>query len=177
MPGTLLGSAFTEYERGVLSKVSDMGAVAVLCRVGSLVCGVPVEHVTETMRPLPIDPLAGAPPFVRGVSVVRGAPVPVIDAARMLGSPEALARSSSPGMFVALRVAGRVVALSVDSVVGVASLPAASLEDLPPLLHDASAEAVSAIGTHDSQLLLVLSAARLAPPSVWAAFDARGSRP
>ncbi len=151
------------------TKRGAVGEMAVLSRVGSLVCGVPVEHVIETMRALPVEPLVGAPSFVRGVALVRGSPVPVIDAARLLGATDAV--STGRGMFLALRAGGRTVALEVDAVVGVSALRTGTLETIPPLLADAS-EVISAIGTHDSSLLVVLGSARLAPASVWAAFDA-----
>jgi len=56
-----------------------------LCHVGSFVCALPVEHVVEIMRPLPIRHLEDVPPFVLGVALVRGAPAPVVDVARLLG--------------------------------------------------------------------------------------------
>ncbi|HEY4016238.1 MAG TPA: chemotaxis protein CheW [Polyangiaceae bacterium] len=140
--------------------------------MGSLVCAVPAEHVSETMRALPIEPIAGAPPFVRGLSVVRGSPVPVLDAARIVGAPSPGTAAGS-GMFVTLRTGGRVAALAVEAVIGVATVPPGSLERLPPLLRDADADMVSAIGTHDAALMFILNSARLAPASVWEAFDRR----
>jgi purine-binding chemotaxis protein CheW len=77
--------------------------VCLLTRVGSRTCAVPVELVSETMRPLPIAPLAAMPPFVLGLSVVRGTPVPVIDAPRLLGATG----SVKPGRFVSIRVGAR----------------------------------------------------------------------
>ncbi len=90
----------------------------VLFRVGACVCAIPVEHVAETMRPLPVERLAGLPPFVLGVSVVRGIPQPVVDAARMLD-----VATVAPGRFVALRVGARGVILAVEAVLGVRALP------------------------------------------------------
>src|ERR1700733_9178717 len=123
------------------------------------------------MRALPFEPIAGAPPFVRGLSVVRGSPVPVLDAARIVGA--APTTSADAGMFVTLRTGGRVAALAVEAVIGVATVPAGSLERMPPLLRDADADMVSAIGTHDASLMFILNSARLAPASVWEAFDKR----
>jgi purine-binding chemotaxis protein CheW len=60
-----------------------------LCRIGSSIGALALKDVRETMRPLPIEPLAGTPPFVLGLAIVRGFPTPVIDAARLL-SPSAL---------------------------------------------------------------------------------------
>lgn len=126
-------------------------------------CAVPLEHVAETMRPMPVTPLAGAPSFVRGMSVIRGRAVPVIDGGSVLGS----ATPGSPTRFVTLKTDANHVALAVEEVVGIRSLAALALDDLPPLLRSASADLVSAVGMLDRELLLVLQTARIVPDSVW----------
>jgi chemotaxis signal transduction protein len=52
--------------------------------VGARACAFPLHHVAETMRPLPIESVAGTPSFVRGVSVIRGVPTPVVDLKALL---------------------------------------------------------------------------------------------
>lgn len=141
---------------------------ALLCCVEARYCAVPIEHVVETMRPLPIAPIQGALEIVRGVAIVRGAPVPVVDAARLLGG-EPL---SSIGRFVAVRVAERTVVLAVSSVLGVRKLAASSLHELPPLLRDLGSDVVSKLGVLDAQLLIVLGAMYLVPESLWPSLDA-----
>jgi purine-binding chemotaxis protein CheW len=122
-----------------------------------------LEHVVETMRPLPIERVAGAPACVRGVAIVRGAPVPVLDVASLLGDAEAVApgiEATTSARFVTLKVAARRVALAVDRVIGVRSLGTRSIHGFPPLLGDAHANVIAAIGTLDNELLLVLRNAR-----------------
>lgn len=121
------------------------------CRVGSRHCALPLGAVSEIMRPLPIEPLAGAPDFVLGLSIVRGSPVPVVDGASLLGAP-----GEAPARFVLLKAGARRVALAVGAVLGIRPLPEASLGPLPPLLREARAEAVTAVGLLDGDLLLVL---------------------
>jgi purine-binding chemotaxis protein CheW len=137
-----------------------------VCRVLSRLCALPIAHVAETMRPLPIQPLAGDLEPVRGVAIIRGAPVPVVSLALVFGAAE-----SQATRFVTVHIAGRTVALAVDEVVGVRTLPAASLHELPPLLRDAGTDTVAAIGTLDAQLLMVLNSARLIPETVWLALE------
>jgi purine-binding chemotaxis protein CheW len=139
--------------------------------VGTRLCALPVEHVVEIMRPLPIEPMAGMAHFVMGLAVVRGLPIPVVDAAMLLGA----ANAGRAGRFVTLHVDGRRTALSVEEVLGVRELSTASLRELPPLLGDASAEIVSAIGTLDAELLVVLRAARILTEPVRTAIDTSGS--
>ena len=138
-----------------------------LCRVGAHLCAFPLSLVIEILRIPPVEVLGGAPRFVRGVCILRGSPVPVIDAALLLGEAHAEAKR-----MVAVRANSRTVALLVESVLGVRTIEAVSCQDLPPLLHDCAADAVSAIGTLDTELLLFLGAARIVPDAV---FDGLGS--
>ncbi len=140
-------------------------------RAGRLRCAVPLEHVAEAMRPLPIEPMRVALSFVRGVSVIRGAAVPVVDLAAILGCA-----SGAPSRLVTLRVSDRQVALEVDEVIGVRVLDPATLGDTPPLLSDGSA-AYQAIASLDSALLVLLCAARIMPEEHWRALEPDGSAP
>lgn len=101
----------------------------------------------------------------------EGPPTPVIDAGRLLG----LIGLPSPARFVSLRLGDRTAALAVDAVLDVRSLPAGTVADIPPLLREAGADLVSAIGALDTELLLVLEAARLVPESIWAEIEPSSS--
>ena len=136
---------------------------ALLCRVGSVVCGLSLEHVIETLRPLPVSPLEGMPPFVSGLSIVRGAPVPVVDLGQLLG----IEHASACTRFVLTRAQHRTLALAVDEVIGVRALALSSLAALPSLLGSTSAEFVSQVGALDSHLLMLLEGGRLLPESAW----------
>jgi purine-binding chemotaxis protein CheW len=132
-----------------------------------MTCALPLASVIETMRPLPVDVFAGAPRGVRGVSLIRGEPLPVVELAALLGS--------SPGQatrFVTLRVGARRVALAVDEVLGVRALPRALASELPPLLHAADGEVVSALARVDASLVRLLDSARLLSTDDLAAIDA-----
>jgi purine-binding chemotaxis protein CheW len=146
------------------------GVASLVCRVATRICALPLDAVIETMRPLPVEPIAGAPAFIAGLAIIRGAPVPVVDAARLLG-----AGGGRPGRFVTLRVAPRTVALAVDAVLGVRALPADRLSALPPLAGAVAAEVVAAVGMLDARLLVVLEAARLVPDAVFALVERAAS--
>ncbi|WP_176736695.1 chemotaxis protein CheW [Oligoflexus tunisiensis] len=125
--------------------------LTLIVRVHTLYCAIPLVNVTEIMRPLPLDRMAGMPAFVRGVSVIRGAATPVVDLRAFLGIPD-----GSPGRLVTLRVDNRQVALAVDEVLGVQNLNQPTLQNLPPLLHGAAQEHVEAVGRLDAHLLIIL---------------------
>lgn len=132
--------------------------LSLLCRVETRFCALPLNNVIELMRPLPTDMVAGAPPFVLGLSIIRGSAVPVVDAGQLLAC-----KPSSPSRFVLLKVGERRVGLAVDEVVGVRAIDGVSLGELPPLLRNADTEAVSAIGMLDAELLMILTAVRIVP--------------
>lgn len=125
-----------------------------LVRSGERVCAIAIEHVVETLRPLRAEPLSGAPPFVTGVAVLRGEPVPVVDLAVFLSG----AASPRVTRWVALRCGARVAVLAVDAVVGVGDLAG----DAPvPLLAGACGGALESLAALDRELLVVLEAGRV----------------
>ena len=151
-----------------MSQLQHATELAVLCRIGTQLCAVPIEHVAETLRPLPIEPLAGMPPFVLGVAVIRNAATPVIDAGRLIG---VATEGTEPTRFLTLKVGERRVALAVDAVVDVVDVATLSMAGLPPLLQAAGADVVSAIGVLDAHLLLLLRSARVLPESIWSVLE------
>lgn len=139
--------------------------VAVLIvRAGARRCALRASEVLETMRPLPVERAGDAPDFVAGVAVIRGRPVPVVDLAKLLGE----ARANGIARFVCLRVGERRVALAVEEVLDLRSLPDSGLEAMPPLL--AGGSRAAALGALDAKLLLLLEGARILP-------EAFGERP
>ena len=135
------------------------GTAALLVGVLGRVYALPIAEVIETMRPLPIEPIAEGPAFVRGLSIVRGEAVPVVDLASLLDE-----RAGPPAeRWVLVRAGDRRVALAVERVIGLGRLEPGELTQLPPLLQEAHGERVRQVGRLDRQLLMVLEAARLAP--------------
>jgi len=137
---------------------------------GTCACAIPVQDVVETMRPLPIESIAGMPGFIRGMSVIRGTPVPVVDLGALL---QTSGRNDACGRFVTLKIGERRVAVAVDGVVGLRNLDVTQVGELPPLLRASDTHVIDAIGTSDAQLLVVLHAMRIVPDEVWAALEAR----
>ena len=134
-------------------------------RAQAYLCALPLGLVIETMRPLPIEPLAGVPPFVRGMSIIRGEATPVIDLAMLLGAMREL-----PWRFVTIRVAAKQVALSVGAVAGIFDLDPNTMNRLPPLLRGASSDFVNSISVLDDEFLFALRSGWELPPEVWQAM-------
>jgi purine-binding chemotaxis protein CheW len=129
------------------------------CRAGSHLFALPVSHVVETMRMLPIESLAGAPPVVRGLCIIRGAPTPVVDPALMLND-----RSAQCERLVTVRTGKRTIAFATEAVLGVRTIAAHELEQLPPLL--SNVQTIAAMRALDGELVFFLQIARVVPDDV-----------
>jgi purine-binding chemotaxis protein CheW len=176
-----------------VSTSSVSGRSWLLCRVGDCQIAVPLAHVVETMRPLPLRAFPGLPPFVPGVSLIRDAVVPIVDLARLVGagtgpagagestgsteSTESTEGPTSTTRLVSVNRGDRTVALRVDAVIGVRTLDGATLQAVPALLDTLDGGALAAVGTLDSALLLVLGETLLVPDQVWARLSEADPEP
>jgi purine-binding chemotaxis protein CheW len=152
-----------------MTECADGGRNVLIVGLSGRIYALPLTRVIETMRPLPIEPIAGMPPFVRGVSIIRGLPTPVVDLGVVLGTHASVAER-----LVTVRLEDRQVAFAVDAVVGIRELDASALQELPPLLQGASGDAVAAIGMLDEKMLMILRAGWELPEEVWQALAEQG---
>lgn len=129
-------------------------------------CALPLQHVEETLRPLPIEPVSGVPDFVLGLSIIRGVATPVVHAGMLIRG-----NAAPPARLITVKSGGRRVALAVNDVVGVVDVAVETGRDLPPLVRDGGAGAIASIGALDTELFTLLQSARLVPDETWAAID------
>lgn len=134
-----------------------------LVRVGTWICALPVQLVVETMRPQPILPVSSDLPFVRGVSRVRGALLPVLDLALLLGVPV----FEPARRFITVRSDTQKLCLMTGEVVRVTALDEELLQETPQLLRAALPAQVERLGTLDGAAVATLSTARLLPEEAW----------
>jgi purine-binding chemotaxis protein CheW len=156
-------------------------------RVGSLLCALPLDDVVETMRPLPVKPLAGTPPYVRGVTVVRGVPVPVVDLAVLLGEgpgveeePDADEEWDGAARFVTVRGGRGPAAVLTGPVVGIVDTAAITSDERGPAAPDGlaadaadgdgSVRPVAAVGVRGIEPILLLRGSGLVPEAAWTAL-------
>lgn len=159
-----------------------------LCQVDASYLAIPIAHVIEVTRPLSITRLPDAPRWVAGVSVLRGIATPVVDARKLLiddaaaysddhdtatdtPTDTARLRSMPPASprWVALRVDDRRVAVAVDAVLRAHTLSPEANRAVPPLL--AASRAITALGTLDGRLLIVLEGAQLFASDAFASME------
>ncbi|WP_394778602.1 chemotaxis protein CheW [Undibacterium sp.] len=161
----------------------DTSAASFLvCRDERRLCAFALADVAETMRPLPLQTLQGMPPFLLGVALIRGAMLPVVSLARLLGKADT--DNDAPHLhanfhsdihshqrYVTLKLGSRQLAVAVQQVLGVRQLGSSTLADMPSLLREAGADVISAISTLDAELLLVLKGAHLIADDIWLALE------
>jgi purine-binding chemotaxis protein CheW len=148
----------------------DEVVTALVFRAGTLLCALPLDEVIETMRPLETRPLAGTPAFVRGISVLRGVPTPVIDVGRLLTGV-----SSDVERYVAVGTERGPVALATGTVLGIRDTEAGPAEAHPALL-GGSQRLVAGVATFGAEPLLLLQSMRAVPDEVWEAAAAADAR-
>jgi purine-binding chemotaxis protein CheW len=154
---------------GVLAPATAVGAVALVFRAGPFYCGLPLGEVIETMRPLATRPLAGTPPYVRGLTILRGAPAPVIDMTRLLTGVE-----TAVDRYVAVRAGRGPVVCATGPVLGVREVDVAPPEGPAAILAGASRALIAAVGTIGTDPLLLLHSIAAVPDEVW---EAAGETP
>jgi purine-binding chemotaxis protein CheW len=152
-------SAASEKPRGGARGGQD---IWLLCGAGSFLYALPLARVIEVMPLLPIEPVAGALACVRGLSIIRGSPTPVVDIALLFGG------FAGPSQrLVTVQAGARTIALAVERVLGVRSIePDRVAEPLPPILREVASDMVSAISRLDAELLLFLGTARIVPDAL-----------
>lgn len=95
-------------------------------QVGGQRFGLPAHSVREAFRAVSIAPLPKAPKVVEGVVNVRGEVVPVLDIRSRFRLPK---KDPEPADHIILaELAGRPLALRVDRVMELASLPSTEIE-------------------------------------------------
>ena len=139
---------------------AESPALALVFRAGSLLCALRLDDVIETMRPLPTRPLAGTPPYVRGIAIMRGVPTPVLDVAWLLAGEVA-----ESARFIAVRTEHGPVAFATGPVLGIRPTPPAG----PAAYPGVSSRLVAGVGMSGAEPVLLLQSLRVIPDEVWAA--------
>jgi chemotaxis signal transduction protein len=104
-------------------------ATHLLVRTGEYVCALPLAAVQRVLRALPLHPLPGSAPELKGLAEFAGDPLPVLDLARLARAPQG-ANPAWPVTVVAWvgpAEARELVGLAADAAIEVAHLPAAAV--------------------------------------------------
>jgi purine-binding chemotaxis protein CheW len=141
-----------------------------LCRTGTHLWAVPLRQVLEVMRALPIKAVSGAPSYVVGLSIIRGAPLPVVDIGMMISG-----QATRIERMIAVRTGNRTVALAAEAVPGIWTADKQKLGRLPPLFRDIATDVIAAIGTLDAELLFLLRDTSIVSEDTLRSLDPEGA--
>lgn len=130
-------------------------------RITDLICATEVGMVREIVDVPPATRIPGAPPAVEGLINIRGELITLVDGARLLG------RTAAPGeegrRILLLEAGGRSVALTVDDVLDLVTVPRedlASRDALPGI----DPGLVRAVGRHADRSFVLLDLHGLLDP-------------
>jgi chemotaxis signal transduction protein len=110
-------------------ETSRAEATHLLVRAGEYVCALPLAAVQRVLRALPIHPLPGASPELKGLTEFAGDPLPVLDLARLARAPQG-ANPVYPVTVIAWVGGGdsrELVGLAADAALAVAHVAAAAV--------------------------------------------------
>jgi purine-binding chemotaxis protein CheW len=140
-----------------VSKIQNNDLQIVNFQVDNVNYGVPVEQVREVRDMQAVTPVPGSPPYVQGVTNLRGQVITVVDLRKRLG----LASGGGVGekiMIIELdKLACGVV---VDSVTEVSTLKAADLERNPEVTSSLG-DFIIGVGKQEGHLSLILDVSKI----------------
>ena len=118
-----------------------------------------IMELQEIPRMLPLTPLPKAPPYLSGITNLRGTIIPIIDLKIKLGLNSATRTKQARIMVV--HSDGKIVGLIVDAVNEVIRVDASKLNAPPSLVANNQFKAVGAIVNLEKRLILLLDLSKI----------------
>lgn len=125
-----------------------------LIRLADEIYALPSAHVREVGRYRAFTPVPGAPPAIPGIISQRGVILPVVDLRLVLGMPSAETTRST--RLVTVVYEDTDMALLVDAVIDLATIPAEAFKQPPTGLDPARARFLSAVAFYEDQTIALL---------------------
>ena len=126
----------------------------VVFSLGNEEYAVEILSVQEIIRPTEITRVPKAPPFVTGVSNLRGSIIPIIDSHQRLSLSESMQKADTNRIIIC-KIEDTPIGLTVDHVSEVLSLPADNIE-IPQVMNHLDKHFIKGIGKVDERLLIIL---------------------
>lgn len=115
--------------------------------------GVDVHQVREVKNFEGATPVPYAPPYVKGVTNLRGEIIPVIDLRKRIGLDER--KENAEGIMIIVQDK-HPIGVIVDSVIEVLTLPKKDIETGPECLLSERADGVVGVAKHEKDLIILL---------------------
>ena len=131
--------------------------------LGQETFGIDIRHVREILDMREVAVLPQAPPFLLGLTDVRGRGVPVVDLRLKLGLPSVAATAATRIVILDVPIDGpqRAVGFVADRVIAVATLDGEGLEPPPEVGGRWRSHCLAGIGRKDDAFVVVLAIDRL----------------
>ena len=126
--------------------------------IGEVNYGVPVEQVREVREMQAVTPVPGAPPYVVGVTNLRGQVITIIDFRKRLGLPPKSGGANEK--IIIIEIGEYAVGVVVDEVTDVLTIPWKDIER-PMEVATTMTDCVIGIGKMADKLIVILDLARL----------------
>ncbi|PWW44477.1 chemotaxis protein CheW [Melaminivora alkalimesophila] len=128
-------------------------------RLGQEEYGIDILKVQEIRGYEPPTRIAGAPPFIKGVTNLRGTIVPIVDLRLRLAC--ARAEYDSFTVVIILNLRERIVGIVVDSVSDVLELAPEQVRPAPDVDSAIDAQCIRGLGSVGERMLILLDIERL----------------
>ena len=131
----------------------------VLFQIGSRACAAPIHQIQEVLAFGNITPLPQAPPYLEGVTDLRGTLIPVIDLKKRMGVEAE--RGTGQQRILVIRINRKVVGAIVDSVEQVITVSAEEIQAPPESATIHGIDYVLAFVKQKNQICMVLDLDRI----------------
>lgn len=116
--------------------------------------GLGISAVDSVVRLQPITAVPGAPPFVEGVTNLRGTVLPVVDLHKRFGLPPQ--ERTAEARIVVAEVGGNRVGMIVDAVLAVNPIAPGTIEPPSPLVATVDSTFITGIAKVEGERLIIL---------------------
>jgi len=134
----------------------EIQEIQVACfRLGEDLYAIDIMRIKEIIRPLKLTSLPKFPAFMEGIINLRGTVIPVVDLRKRFDLPDVEDTSSTRLLIVSL--AGQVLALVVDEVTEVVTVPVKDIKPPPHLGEGIDAEYLIGVCLVKQDLIMLLN--------------------
>lgn len=122
--------------------------------LGTNLFAVDIMRIREIILPQKLAPLPAATHVLDGVINLRGSVIPVMDLRKRFGMPPA--SGAAPGKLLIVALAGQMLALAVDNVLEVISVPATEIKPPPSAIEEIGVECILGVCLSNENVFMIL---------------------
>src|SRR4051812_32988169 len=142
----------------------DLTEIQLACfNLGENLFAIDIMRIKEIINPQKISGLPWKSRFLEGVINLRGAVIPVMDMRRRMGMPSVEERKSIKLLLVTLP--GQILALSVDDVLEVITVPVEDIKPPPGIEEELGSECLLGVCLSNDRVFMVIDIDSLVGPA------------